>query len=86
MPKPVAAAAPSPRALSLKRCLELAVLNYPKVQEARARLAQKNAQLDQAFAAAVQRFHDDRRHRPGADRARYRSVQPGHGQGADQHA
>ncbi|HYQ41099.1 MAG TPA: hypothetical protein VER11_04005, partial [Polyangiaceae bacterium] len=46
MPKPVAAPA-RPRALSLKRCLELAVLNYPKVQEARARLAQKSAQLDQ---------------------------------------
>jgi len=56
MPKPVAAAAPSPRQLTLKRCLELAVLNYPKVQEARARAAQKNAQLDQAFSQPYSDF------------------------------
>jgi len=50
------AAAPRPRMLSLKRCLELAVLNYPKVQEARARLAQKNAQLDQSYSAPYSDF------------------------------
>jgi len=47
---------PRPRALTLKRCLELAVLNYPKVQEARARLAQKNAQLDQSYSAPYSDF------------------------------
>jgi len=50
------AAAPHPRALSLKRCLEMAVVNYPKVQEARARLAQKNAQLDQSYSAPYSDF------------------------------
>jgi len=49
-------AAPRPRVLSLKRCLELAVLNYPKVQEARARLAQKSAQLNQAYSAPYSDF------------------------------
>jgi outer membrane protein TolC len=44
------------RVLSLKRCLELAALNYPKVAEARARLAQKRAQLDQAFSAPYSDF------------------------------
>ncbi|HEV8245810.1 MAG TPA: TolC family protein, partial [Polyangiaceae bacterium] len=34
--------------LSLRRCLELAERNYPKIQEARARLAAKRAQLEQA--------------------------------------
>ena len=56
LPQALVAAAARPRALSLKRCLELAVLNYPKVQEARARLAQKNAQLDQAYAAPYSDF------------------------------
>ncbi|HET7545585.1 MAG TPA: TolC family protein [Polyangiaceae bacterium] len=56
MPTSPAAAAPRPRALTLKRCLELAVLNYPKVQEARARLAQKNAQLEQAFTSPYSDF------------------------------
>lgn len=32
----------------LKRCLELAEANYPKIHEARARLANKRAQVDQA--------------------------------------
>ena len=50
------AAAPHARVLSLKRCLELAALNYPKVQEARARLAQKRAQLDQAYTAPYSDF------------------------------
>ncbi len=44
------ATVPRARVLSLKRCLELAALNYPKVQEARARLAQKQAQLDQSYS------------------------------------
>ena len=56
LPQALVAAAARPRALSLKRCLELAVLNYPKVQEARARLAQKHAQLDQAYAAPYSDF------------------------------
>jgi outer membrane protein TolC len=56
MPKAEAAAGPRPRMLSLKRCLELAVLNYPKVQEARARAAQKNAQLDLAYSAPYSDF------------------------------
>jgi outer membrane protein TolC len=55
MPK-VEAASPRRRVLSLKRCLELAIINYPKVQEARARLAQKSAQLDQAYAAPYSDF------------------------------
>jgi outer membrane protein TolC len=50
------AAAPRTRVLSLKRCLELAALNYPKVQEARARLAQKRAQLDQSYTAPYSDF------------------------------
>jgi len=50
------APAPRVRALSLKRCLELAALNYPKVQEARARLAQKRAQLDQSYSAPYSDF------------------------------
>ena len=49
-------AVPRSRVLSLKRCLELAALNYPKVQEARARLAQKHAQLDQAYTAPYSDF------------------------------
>jgi outer membrane protein TolC len=49
-------AAPHTRVLSLKRCLELAALNYPKVQEARARLDQKRAQLDQAYSAPYSDF------------------------------
>jgi outer membrane protein TolC len=55
MPK-AQAAMPRSRVLSLKRCLELAALNYPKVQEARARLAQKQAQLDQAYTAPYSDF------------------------------
>lgn len=37
-----------PRGLSLRRCVELAVRQYPKVQEAQARLAGKRAQRDVA--------------------------------------
>jgi outer membrane protein TolC len=44
------------RVVSLKRCLEMAALNYPKVLEARARLAQKRAQLDQAYTAPYSDF------------------------------
>lgn len=47
---------PRSRVTSLKRCLELAALNYPKVQESRARLAQKQAQLDQAYSAPYSDF------------------------------
>ena len=47
---------PHPHVLSLKRCLQLAALNYPKVQEARARLAQKQAQLDQSYTAPYSDF------------------------------
>jgi outer membrane protein TolC len=55
MPKSQATV-PQSRVLSLKRCLALAALNYPKVQEARARLAQKQAQLDQAYTAPYSDF------------------------------
>ncbi|HEX3775540.1 MAG TPA: TolC family protein [Polyangiaceae bacterium] len=44
------------RILSLKRCLELAALNYPKVQEARAKLDEKRAQLDQAYTSPYSDF------------------------------
>ncbi|HEY4103154.1 MAG TPA: TolC family protein, partial [Polyangiaceae bacterium] len=44
------------RVLSLKRCLELAALNYPKVQEARAKLDEKRAQLDQAYTSPYSDF------------------------------
>jgi outer membrane protein TolC len=53
LPKPVAH---QTHVLSLKRCLELAALNYPKVAEAQARLAEKRAQLDQAFSAPYSDF------------------------------
>ncbi|MFO0571071.1 MAG: TolC family protein [Polyangiaceae bacterium] len=36
---------------SLRRCLDLARQNYPKVHEAKARLRQKEAQLSQAYTA-----------------------------------
>lgn len=49
-------AARHPHELSLKRCLELAERNFPKIQEARARLAQKRAQLDQAHYAPYSEF------------------------------
>ncbi len=42
--------------LSLRRCLELAERNYPKIHEARARLAVKRAQLDQAHYAPYSDF------------------------------
>jgi len=49
---PAPAAAPpmdrKPLGLTLRRCLELAERNYPKIHEARAKLAIKRAQLDQA--------------------------------------
>jgi outer membrane protein TolC len=40
----------------LARCLELAEQNYPKIHEARARLAQKQAQYDQAKTAPFSEF------------------------------
>jgi outer membrane protein TolC len=46
-----------PHELSLRRCLELAERNFPKIQEARARLAQKRAQLDQAHFAPYSEFN-----------------------------
>jgi outer membrane protein TolC len=36
----------APQGITLKRCIELAAQNYPKVHEAKARLAAKRAQLD----------------------------------------
>ncbi len=45
-----------PHELSLRRCLELAERNFPKIHEARARLAQKRAQLDQAHYAPYSDF------------------------------
>src|SRR5262245_38935772 len=41
---------------NLKRCLQLAALNYPKVHEARAKLAYKRAQLSQAKTAPFSEF------------------------------
>jgi outer membrane protein TolC len=60
-PKPKAKVRPAAsvagrRVYSLKRCLELAELNYPKVHEAKAKLRQKNAQLDQAYTAPYSEF------------------------------
>jgi len=51
--------APMPRrvpGVSLRRCLELAERNYPKIHEARAKLAAKRAQLDQAHYAPYSDF------------------------------
>jgi len=42
---------------NLRRCLELAALNYPKVHEARAKLAYKRAQLSQAKTAPFSEFN-----------------------------
>jgi outer membrane protein TolC len=49
-PAPVAATAKAP-VYSLRRCLQLAKLNYPKIHEAKAKLDQKQAQLSQAYTA-----------------------------------
>lgn len=54
-PRPAASVARS-RVYSLKRCLELAEQNYPKIHEAKARLRQKSAQLDQAYTAPYSEF------------------------------
>lgn len=43
-------------AVSLERCLSLADRNFPKIQEARARLAQKEAQVNQARFAPFSEF------------------------------
>lgn len=42
---------PSRRGYSLQRCIELAELNYPKIHEAKARLAHKRGQLFEARTA-----------------------------------
>jgi outer membrane protein TolC len=47
---------PGTHVLSLKRCLELAALNYPKVSGAKARLDAKRAELDQAYTAPFSDF------------------------------
>jgi len=47
---------PHTHVTSLRRCLEMAALNYPKVGEARARLDQKRAQLDQAYTSPYSDF------------------------------
>jgi outer membrane protein TolC len=52
-PAPPARVAP---VYGLARCLELAELNYPKIHEARARLAQKQAQYDQSKTAPFSEF------------------------------
>jgi outer membrane protein TolC len=44
------------RVYTLKRCLELAEQNFPKIHEAKARLRQKSAQLDQAYTAPYSEF------------------------------
>jgi outer membrane protein TolC len=49
------ARAPTP-VYGLARCIELAERNYPKIQEARARLGQKQAQYDQAKTAPFSEF------------------------------
>lgn len=55
--KPAPAAVTAQRRVhSLKRCLELAERNYPKVHEARAKLGQKEAQLFQAYTAPYSDF------------------------------
>ncbi len=57
---PLANAQPAARPLApvygLRRCLELAELNYPKVHEARARLARKQAQAWEARTAPFSEF------------------------------
>jgi outer membrane protein TolC len=56
-PAPPPTKAPRPKAtLTLKRCLELADLNYPKIHEARARLANKRAQRFQAYSQPFSEF------------------------------
>lgn len=47
---------PARAVYTLRRCLELAARNYPKVHEARARLRQKEAQLSQAKTAPYSDF------------------------------
>lgn len=50
-PPPRVAAPSKAPVYTLKRCLELAAQNYPKVAEAKARLRQKEAQVTQAYTA-----------------------------------
>lgn len=44
------------RTLTLRRCLQLAERNYPKVRQALARLDKKRAELDEAHTAPFSRF------------------------------
>lgn len=56
---PTRGAAPTPRrarVLTLRQCLRMAELNYPKVHEARAKLAQKRAELFEAHTAPFSDF------------------------------
>lgn len=53
----VTSARPRAAVYTLSRCLFLAERNYPKVHEARARLAQKRAQLSQAHTAPYSEFN-----------------------------
>lgn len=58
-PKPTsrpAATVARARVYTLKRCLEMAERNYPKIHEAKAKLRQKTAQLDQAYTAPYSEF------------------------------
>ncbi len=56
LPPRVSPAAERAPVYTLKRCLELAEQNYPKVHEARARLAHKEAQLSEAYTAPYSEF------------------------------
>src|SRR5262245_32059584 len=58
-PKPPPRIAPTTRhapVYSLKRCIDLAERNYPKIHEARAKLGQKEAQVFQAYTAPYSEF------------------------------
>lgn len=46
----------TPQGITLKRCIELAAQNYPKIHEAKARLAAKRAQLDVAHYSPYSDF------------------------------
>lgn len=45
-----------PRTLTLRECLRMAERNYPKIQEARAKLDQKEAELWEAYTAPYSEF------------------------------
>lgn len=48
---------PSARAYSLERCIQLTLLNYPKIHQARARLDYSRAQQRQAFSQPFSEFN-----------------------------